>query len=201
MLLRSWVLFAASAGAFVVNSPVPARPEALFERLRTGTIMDEFKARELAKLDMDRYPFFQPGDSVVVDCEIKEGTTTRIQQFAGVVIKRSGRDLSKSFTVRKIAAGGIGCERTFPLIAPFVKKVQVTRRGSVRRAKLYYLRKLTGKSARIKDKVRGLNYVKRVEEDRIKRRDDAIKAKAEAAKAEAEAAAEAGDGDAAEAAA
>merc|ERR1719424_2640849 len=84
----------------------------------------------------------------------------RLQPLAGVVIKRSGGGVTQTFTVRKMSSG-IGVERTFPLYSPTVKGISVIRRGSVRRSKLYYLRGLTGKSARIKEKVRGLNYIMR----------------------------------------
>ncbi|EGB08660.1 hypothetical protein AURANDRAFT_17219, partial [Aureococcus anophagefferens] len=100
-------------------------------------------------LDTDR-PIFSSGDTVNVACEITEGNTKRIQNFAGVVIKRSGGGVTQTFTVRKMSSG-IGVERTFPLYSPTVKGISVIRRGSVRRSKLYYLRGLTGKSARIKE--------------------------------------------------
>ena len=97
-------------------------------------------------------PDFGPGDTVVVDVRVVEGGKERIQKFKGMVIGRRGSDISETFTVRKISAG-IGVERIFPFHAPVVNKITVERRGSVRRAKLNYLRKLTGsKATRIAEK-------------------------------------------------
>ncbi len=97
-------------------------------------------------------PDFSPGDTVVVDVRVVEGGKKRIQKFEGIVIGRRGSDISETFTVRKISAG-IGVERIFPIHAPVVNKITVKRRGSVRRAKLNYLRKLTGsKATRIAEK-------------------------------------------------
>ena len=95
-------------------------------------------------------PNFRPGDSVRVHVRVVEGTRERIQLFEGVVIKRRGGGVSESFTVRKISSG-VGVERTFPLHTPKIEKIEVKRRGKVRRAKLYYLRELRGKAARIKE--------------------------------------------------
>jgi len=157
------------------------RDEIVLSSLKTGTIMDNFKASQMAKYDID-HPFFQPGDALVVDVEITEGSTTRIQKFAGVCIAKKGSGTTQTFTVRKMSAG-IGVERTFPLYSPLVKGIAVTRRGSVRRSKLYYLRELTGKSARIKEKVRGLNLVERLESERLVNAEAKKKAQAEAAAA------------------
>lgn len=95
-------------------------------------------------------PNFRPGDSVRVHVRVVEGTRERIQLFEGVVIKRHGVGISETYTVRKISSG-VGVERTFPLHSPRVAKLEVTRHGRVRRAKLYYLRALRGKAARIKE--------------------------------------------------
>ena len=95
-------------------------------------------------------PSFRPGDTLKVHVRIVEGTRERIQLFEGVVIKRRGGGVSESFTVRKISSG-VGVERTFPLHTPKIEKIEVKRRGKVRRAKLYYLRELRGKAARIKE--------------------------------------------------
>lgn len=95
-------------------------------------------------------PSFRPGDTVRVHVLIKEGTRERIQVYEGVVIKRRGGGISETFTVRKISYG-VGVERTFPVHTPKIAKLEVTRRGKVRRAKLYYLRNLRGKAARIKE--------------------------------------------------
>ncbi|MFC1983447.1 50S ribosomal protein L19 [Chloroflexota bacterium] len=96
-------------------------------------------------------PAFAPGDTVKVSARIVEGEKERIQLFQGVVIKVRGGGVGASFTVRRVAYG-IGVERTFPLYSPLVEKVEVVRRGKVRRAKLYYLRGLSAKASRIKEK-------------------------------------------------
>lgn len=95
-------------------------------------------------------PSFRPGDTLKVHVKVIEGTRERIQLFEGVVIKRRGGGISETFTVRKISYG-VGVERTFPLHSPKIDKLEVARRGKVRRAKLYYLRSLRGKAARIQE--------------------------------------------------
>lgn len=97
------------------------------------------------------HPEFRPGDTVEVHAKVVEGTRERIQVFEGVVIKRQNGGISETFTVRKLSYG-VGVERTFPLHSPRVAKIVVTRRGIVRRAKLYYLRNLRGKAARIQER-------------------------------------------------
>jgi large subunit ribosomal protein L19 len=99
----------------------------------------------------DDIPAFRPGDSVKVHVKVVEGNRSRIQVFAGVVIARSGDGVREAFTVRKVSFG-VGVERTFPLHSPIIDKIEVDRRGDVRRAKLYYLRGLRGKAAKIKEK-------------------------------------------------
>jgi large subunit ribosomal protein L19 len=99
----------------------------------------------------DDLPDFRPGDSVRVHVRVIEGTRSRIQVFAGAVISRTGSGVGESFTVRKVSFG-TGVERTFPLNSPIIEKIEVERRGDVRRAKLYYLRGLRGKAAKIKEK-------------------------------------------------
>ncbi|MDC3416415.1 50S ribosomal protein L19 [Aquibacillus salsiterrae] len=96
------------------------------------------------------HPDFRPGDTVKVHVKVVEGNRERIQVFEGVVIKRQNGGISETFTVRKISYG-VGVERTFPVHSPRIDKVEVSRRGKVRRAKLYYLRNLRGKAARIKE--------------------------------------------------
>ncbi|SFQ18578.1 large subunit ribosomal protein L19 [Psychrobacillus psychrotolerans] len=96
-------------------------------------------------------PTFRPGDTVRVHVKVVEGTRERIQMYEGVVIKRRGGGISETFTVRKISSG-VGVERTFPVHTPKIANLEVTRRGKVRRAKLYYLRDLRGKAARIKER-------------------------------------------------
>ncbi len=97
-------------------------------------------------------PEFGSGDTVRVGVRVVEGNKERIQVFEGVVMRRRGGGINESFTVRRIAAHGIGVERTFLLHSPRIEKIDVTRRGKVRRAQLYYLRGLSGKAARIKEK-------------------------------------------------
>ena len=94
---------------------------------------------------------FAPGDTVVVNVKVVEGDRTRVQAYEGVCIGRSGSGVNESFTVRKISYGE-GVERVFPILSPMIDSIRVVRRGKVRRAKLYYLRKLRGKSARIVEK-------------------------------------------------
>jgi len=96
-------------------------------------------------------PAFKAGDTITVHYKIKEGNKERIQQYRGVVIQRKGTGTTASFTVRKIS-GVIGVERIFPISSPFIDKIEVNKIGKVRRAKIYYLRNLTGKKARIQEK-------------------------------------------------
>ncbi|MBS4025194.1 MAG: 50S ribosomal protein L19 [Clostridia bacterium] len=112
--------------------------------------MDVIKAIEQEQLRQD-IPNFKPGDTVKVHVKVVEGTRERIQVFEGVVIKRRGGSLTETFTVRRVSFG-VGVERTFPIHSPRLAKIEVMRRGRVRRAKLYYLRDRVGKAARIKDR-------------------------------------------------
>ena len=108
----------------------------------------------ISELEKQHYktdiPDFKPGDTVRAHVRVVEGTRERIQAFEGVVIRRRGYGLKETFTLRRISYG-VGVERTFPIHAPKVDKIEVIRRGRVRRAKLYYLRQRTGKAARIKE--------------------------------------------------
>ena len=113
-----------------------------------ANVIDEIE-REQLKSDV---PTFAPGDTVVVQVRVKEGERERLQAYEGVVIAKRNRGLNSSFTVRKISHGE-GVERVFQTHSPAVAEIQVKRRGDVRRAKLYYLRDRSGKSARIKEKV------------------------------------------------
>jgi large subunit ribosomal protein L19 len=99
----------------------------------------------------DDIPEFRPGDTVKVHVRVVEGNRSRIQVFQGVVIRRQGGGARETFTVRKVSFG-VGVERTFPVHTPVVEKIEVVTRGDVRRAKLYYLRELRGKAAKIKEK-------------------------------------------------
>jgi len=112
-----------------------------------SNIIDELEAMQLKKV-----PDFSPGDTVVVQVKVKEGERERIQAFEGIVIAKRNRGLNSAFTVRKISHG-TGVERVFQTHSPLINEIIVKRRGDVRRAKLYYLRNLTGKAARIKEKL------------------------------------------------
>ncbi len=96
-------------------------------------------------------PSFKAGDTITVHYKIKEGDKERIQQFQGVVLKRSGESTTQTFTVRKVS-GNTGVERIFPVTSPFIEKIEVNKHGVVRRARIFYLRNLKGKKARIKEK-------------------------------------------------
>jgi large subunit ribosomal protein L19 len=112
--------------------------------------MDPISAVE-AKYKKDKIPEFGPGDTLKVHTRIKEGDKERVQVFEGVVIQRRGKGTGATFTLRKVS-GGIGVERVFPLHSPNLTKIERMRQGKVRRAKIFYLRKLKGKSARIQEK-------------------------------------------------
>ena len=103
-------------------------------------------------------PEFGPGDTVIVNVKVKEGERSRVQAYEGVCIARSGGGLNENFTVRKMSYGE-GVERVFPIYSPMIDSIKVVRRGAVRRAKLYYLRGRTGKSARIAEKQRAMGLV------------------------------------------
>ncbi|WP_339077106.1 50S ribosomal protein L19 [Acetobacter sp. AC2005] len=117
-------------------------------------IIQQYEAAEIKRLTAERgVPEFEAGDTVRVSVKVQEGERTRLQAFEGVVIARSNKGLNSNFTVRKIS-NGEGVERVFPLYAPTVAEIKVVRRGKVRRAKLYYLRGRSGKSARIAERPR-----------------------------------------------
>jgi large subunit ribosomal protein L19 len=118
----------------------------------TNKIIQEIEAAEIARLNKT-IPEFAPGDTVIVNVNVVEGERKRVQAFEGVVIARRHRGIGSSFIVRKISSGE-GVERTFQLYSPLIASIEVKRRGDVRRAKLYYLRQRSGKSARIKEKLR-----------------------------------------------
>jgi len=99
----------------------------------------------------NEFPKFIAGDTITVHYKIKEGNKERIQQYRGVVIQRSGAGHTETFTVRKMS-GNIGVERIFPVSSPFIDKIEINKHGKVRRARIFYLRDLTGKKARIKEK-------------------------------------------------
>ncbi len=113
-----------------------------------SNIIKELEAEQMNK----EIPAFGPGDTVIVQVKVKEGTRERLQAYEGVVIAKRNRGLNSSFTVRKMSHGE-GVERVFQTYSPMVSEIKVKRRGDVRRAKLYYLRGLQGKAARIKEKL------------------------------------------------
>ncbi|MDR1462624.1 MAG: 50S ribosomal protein L19 [Azoarcus sp.] len=116
-------------------------------------LIQKLEQEEIARLSAGKtYPAFAPGDTVVVQVKVKEGTRERLQAYEGVVIAKRNRGLNSSFIVRKISSGE-GVERTFQTYSPLLASIDVKRRGDVRRAKLYYLRNRSGKAARIKEKL------------------------------------------------
>jgi len=115
--------------------------------------MDLIKVAEssFAAEAIKEHPDFKSGDTITVHYKIIEGNKERIQNYRGVVIQRKGSGATESFTVRKVS-GGVGVERIFPINSPFIDKIELNKKGKVRRARIYYLRDLTGKKARIKEK-------------------------------------------------
>ncbi len=122
-------------------------------------LIQTLEQEEIARLNKT-IPVYAPGDTVIVSVNVVEGTRKRLQAFEGVVIAKRNRGLNSSFIVRKIS-NGEGVERTFQVYSPLIAKIEVKRKGDVRRAKLYYLRSRSGKSARIKEKL-GIKAVKTV---------------------------------------
>ncbi|BBP45327.1 50S ribosomal protein L19 [Thiosulfatimonas sediminis] len=118
------------------------------EKLKMSDIIKKIEAEQMTK----EIPAFAPGDTVVVQVKVVEGKNERLQAYEGVVIAKKNRGINSNFIVRKISHG-VGVERTFQTFSPLVNSITVKRRGAVRRAKLYYLRDRSGKSARIKEKV------------------------------------------------
>ena len=116
--------------------------------MNTNKIISEINAEQMSK----EIPTFAPGDTVVVQVKVKEGSRERLQAFEGVCMGRRNRGLNSAFTLRKISHG-VGVERTFQTYSPLLDSITVKRRGDVRQAKLYYLRERSGKAARIKEKL------------------------------------------------
>ena len=115
-------------------------------------LLKQLEQEQITKLTANKeIPDFAPGDTLIVNVKVVEGDRTRVQAYEGVCIGRSGAGLNESFTVRKISYGE-GVERVFPVMSPMIDSIKVVRRGKVRRAKLFYLRNLRGKSARIVEK-------------------------------------------------
>jgi len=120
-----------------------------------SNLLETYEKQQIEKLtSKKRVPAFRPGDTLKVTVRITEGSKSRLQAFEGICIARKNNSVNSNFTVRKISHGE-GVERVFPLFSPLVEKIDVVRKGDVRRAKLYYLRELSGKKARIADKDRG----------------------------------------------
>ena len=116
-------------------------------------LLQQLEQEEMARVSQGKtIPEFGPGDTVIVQVKVKEGNRERLQAYEGVVIAKRNRGLNSSFIVRKISSGE-GVERTFQTYSPLIAGIEVKRRGDVRRAKLYYLRERSGKSARIKEKL------------------------------------------------
>jgi len=113
--------------------------------------MDLMKVVESEYASNTEFPEFKSGDTITVHYKIREGNKERIQQFRGNVIQRKGEGITGTFTVRKMS-GNVGVERIFPVVSPFIEKIEINKKGRVRRARLFYLRGLTGKKARIKEK-------------------------------------------------
>ena len=120
-------------------------------------LMKEINAALVGDLS---HPSFRPGDTLIVNVKVKEGSRERIQAFEGVVLAKRNRGINSSFTVRKISSGE-GVERVFPLYSPMIDSIKVKRLGRVRRAKLYYLRSRSGKSARIKERLISKNATRK----------------------------------------
>ncbi len=155
------------------------------------SLLETFEKKQIEKLTSKKsIPTFRSGDTLKVTLKIIEGEKSRLQAYEGVCISRKNNSINSNFTVRKISHGE-GVERVFPLFSPIIEKIEVVRKGDVRRAKLYYLRKLTGKSARIADSDRGDEIDQYELKDVIEQVDQKEKNTTEEAQAEAEAPAEA----------
>ena len=147
-----------------------------------SNLLETFEKQQIEKLTAKkRVPAFRPGDTLKVTVRITEGSKSRLQAFEGVCIARKNNSVNSNFTVRKISHGE-GVERVFPLFSPIVEKIDVIRKGDVRRAKLYYLRELSGKKARIADRDRGdeADQYEYIEETQIAEETKTIKENVEA---------------------
>ena len=147
-----------------------------------SNLIETFEKQQIEKLTAKkRIPAFRPGDTLKVTVRITEGSKSRLQAFEGICIARKNNSVNSNFTVRKISHGE-GVERVFPLFSPIVEKIDVIRKGDVRRAKLYYLRELSGKKARIADRDRGdeADQYEYIEETQIAEETKTIKENVEA---------------------
>lgn len=116
-------------------------------------VIQQLEQEEIKRIGK-KFPEFSPGDTVIVNVSVVEGERKRVQGYEGVVIAKKNRGINSSFTVRKVSSGE-GVERTFQTYSPLIDSIEVKRKGAVRRAKLYYMRKLSGKGARIREKIEG----------------------------------------------
>jgi large subunit ribosomal protein L19 len=116
-------------------------------------VIEQIEQEEIKRIGR-KFPEFSPGDTVIVNVSVVEGERKRVQAYEGVVIAKKSRGINSSFTVRKVSSGE-GVERTFQTHSPLIASVELKRKGDVRRAKLYYMRKLSGKGARIREKIEG----------------------------------------------
>jgi large subunit ribosomal protein L19 len=116
-------------------------------------VIEQIEAEEIKRMGK-KLPEFSPGDTVIVNVSVVEGERKRVQAYEGVVIAKRNRGINSSFTVRKVSSGE-GVERTFQTYSPMIASIELKRKGDVRRAKLYYMRKLSGKGARIREKIEG----------------------------------------------
>ena len=136
-------------------------------------LIEQFEAEEIKRLNKD-IPDFSPGDTVIVNVKVVEGERSRVQAYEGVVIAKRNRGFNSAFTVRKISSGE-GVERTFQTYSPLISGIEIKRRGDVRRAKLYYLRDRSGKSARIKEKLPARSAAKKEVKKKIVKKKEVAK--------------------------
>ena len=154
-----------------------------------SNLLEKFEKQQIDKLtSKKRIPAFRPGDTLKVTVRITEGSKSRLQAFEGVCIARKNNSFNSNFTVRKISHGE-GVERVFPLFSPIVEKIDVVRKGDVRRAKLYYLRELSGKKARIADRDRGdeadqYEFIEEISKEEVKQTENSEETQSQPAEQE-----------------
>ena len=154
-----------------------------------SNLLEKFEKQQIDKLtSKKRIPAFRPGDTLKVTVRITEGSKSRLQAFEGVCIARKNNSVNSNFTVRKISHGE-GVERVFPLFSPIVEKIDVVRKGDVRRAKLYYLRELSGKKARIADRDRGdeadqYEFIEEISKEEVKQTENSEETQSQPAEQE-----------------
>ena len=154
-----------------------------------SSLLEKFEKQQIDKLtSKKRIPAFRPGDTLKVTVRITEGSKSRLQAFEGVCIARKNNSVNSNFTVRKISHGE-GVERVFPLFSPIVEKIDVVRKGDVRRAKLYYLRELSGKKARIADRDRGdeadqYEFIEEISKEEVKQTENSEETQSQPAEQE-----------------